>query len=36
MDTLQRLAGMTLLSIGLLGVLGSLWGRWAAGKPEMW
>jgi hypothetical protein len=36
MDTLQRLAGITLLSVGLLGVLGSLWGRWAAGKPEIW
>jgi hypothetical protein len=36
MDTLQRLAGITLLSVGLLGVLGSLWGRWAVGKPEIW
>lgn len=35
-DTTQRLTGLTLVTLGLLGVVVSLWSRWNAGKPEVW
>jgi hypothetical protein len=35
-NNLQRLAGLTLVTFGILGVLASLWGRWSSGNTEVW
>ncbi len=35
-DTMQRLAGLTLVTLGMIGVIVSLWGRWAIREPELW
>lgn len=36
LDGAQRLIGLTLLAVGLIGVVMSLWGRWSLREPEIW
>jgi tetratricopeptide (TPR) repeat protein len=35
-DGIQRLAGLTLVTVGMIGVLMSLWGRWTMRESELW
>ncbi len=35
-DNTQRLVGLSLVMLGVLGILLSLWGRWSGRKSEVW
>src|SRR5262249_39557483 len=36
LDSRQTLLGVTLLTLGMLGIAGSLWGRWMTREAEVW
>jgi hypothetical protein len=36
MNGIQYLAGLTLITLGMLGVIVSLWGHWFVREPELW
>jgi hypothetical protein len=36
LNGIQYLAGITLVTLGMLGIIASLWGRWFVREPELW